>query len=65
MGELVFVPFTCLLVIFFIFLFIYLPETKGKTFEEIATLFAGQKTTKLSLSNHSGHYNLGNDITEF
>merc|ERR1719419_615937 len=40
LKELVFVPFTCLTAIFFIFLIIFLPETKGKTFEEISALFS-------------------------
>ncbi|ELU18919.1 hypothetical protein CAPTEDRAFT_161693 [Capitella teleta] len=38
-GELVFVPFTCFLFVFFVFLWCFLPETKGKTFEEISALF--------------------------
>lgn len=35
LGNYTFLPFTGLLLVFFIVIFIYLPETKGRTFEEI------------------------------
>uniref|UniRef100_A0A3B5MPG6 Solute carrier family 2 member 3a n=1 Tax=Xiphophorus couchianus TaxID=32473 RepID=A0A3B5MPG6_9TELE len=40
-GPWVFLIFTAFLIIFFIFTFIKVPETKGKTFDEIAREFGG------------------------
>ena len=40
LGELVFLPYTAFLAFFFVFLYKTLPETKGKTFEEITALFS-------------------------
>ncbi|XP_049458821.1 solute carrier family 2, facilitated glucose transporter member 1-like isoform X2 [Epinephelus fuscoguttatus] len=40
-GPWVFLIFTAFLIIFFIFTFIKVPETKGKTFDEIARSFGG------------------------
>lgn len=40
-GPWVFLIFTAFLVIFFIFTFLKVPETKGKTFDEIARSFGG------------------------
>lgn len=40
-GPWVFLIFTAFLIIFFIFTFLKVPETKGKTFEEIARSFGG------------------------
>ncbi|XP_076438874.1 solute carrier family 2, facilitated glucose transporter member 1-like isoform X2 [Babylonia areolata] len=37
LGNFTFLPFTGLLLLFLILLFLYLPETKGRTIEEIAT----------------------------
>ena len=41
LKNLVFIPFTCLILFFFIFLFKFLPETKNKTIEEITAMFTG------------------------
>ncbi|ESO81904.1 hypothetical protein LOTGIDRAFT_198401 [Lottia gigantea] len=43
LGTFSFIPFTVLLLLFFIFLYIYLPETKNRTFEEITSLIRGEK----------------------
>lgn len=40
-GPWVFLIFTAFLIIFFIFTFLKVPETKGKTFDEIARSFGG------------------------
>lgn len=40
-GPWVFIIFTAFLILFFIFTFLKVPETKGKTFEEIARSFGG------------------------
>ncbi|XP_049871014.1 glucose transporter type 1-like [Pectinophora gossypiella] len=39
LGDYVFIPFTILLVLFFIFTYFKLPETKNKTIEEVTALF--------------------------
>ena len=39
LEELVFLPYTVLLAIFIVYLYKFLPETKGKTFEEISASF--------------------------
>ena len=39
LGKLSFVPFVCLLFIFWVFTYIKVPETKGRTIEEIRHLF--------------------------
>ena len=38
LGDYIFLPFAILLAIFFVFLFFYLPETKGKTVGETTYL---------------------------
>ena len=43
LGELVFLPYTAFLAFFFVFLYKTLPETKGKTFEEISAIFSKDK----------------------
>ena len=43
LETLVFLPYTCLLAFFIVFLYYTLPETKGKTFEEISALFGANK----------------------
>ena len=45
LGELVFLPYTAFLAFFFLFLYKTLPETKGKTFEEISAIFSKDKNT--------------------
>lgn len=40
-GPWVFLIFTTFLIIFFIFTFLKVPETKGKTFDEISRSFGG------------------------
>lgn len=40
MGPYVFIIFMVLLIFFFIFTFLKVPETKGRTFEDIAQGFA-------------------------
>ncbi|MEQ2216132.1 hypothetical protein XENOCAPTIV_011209, partial [Xenoophorus captivus] len=47
-GAWVFLIFTAFLVIFFIFTFIKVPETKGKTFDEIARGFGAAQTPATS-----------------
>lgn len=42
MGAYVFIIFAAFLVFFLIFTFFKVPETKGRTFEEIARTFEGQ-----------------------
>lgn len=42
MGAYVFIIFAAFLVFFLIFTFFKVPETKGRTFEEIARVFEGQ-----------------------
>lgn len=49
-GPWVFLIFTAFLVIFFIFTFLKVPETKGKTFEEIARSFGGGGSPPVSVS---------------
>ncbi|XP_077364111.1 solute carrier family 2, facilitated glucose transporter member 3-like isoform X2 [Festucalex cinctus] len=44
-GPWVFLIFMAFLVLFFIFTFIKVPETKGKTFEEISRSFGGASTS--------------------
>lgn len=39
LGNYVFLPFTALLVLFFIFVYFKLPETKNRTIEEVTALF--------------------------
>ncbi|KAK3792235.1 hypothetical protein RRG08_035990 [Elysia crispata] len=43
--DYVFLPFTILLAMFVIFTFLKVPETKGKTYEEIATLWHSDKSS--------------------
>ncbi len=43
LKELVFLPFTALLLIFFLFLFFTLPETKGKSVDEITAILTKGK----------------------
>ncbi|KAM9324097.1 solute carrier family 2, facilitated glucose transporter member 3-like [Gastrophryne carolinensis] len=45
-GPYVFLIFTAFLIIFFIFTFFQVPETRGKTFEEIARHFQSKKGMK-------------------
>lgn len=40
-GPYVFIIFTVLLILFFIFTYFKVPETKGRTFDEIASGFRG------------------------
>lgn len=47
-GPWVFLIFTVFLILFFIFTFIKVPETKGKTFDEIARSFGGGPPTTSS-----------------
>lgn len=39
LGEYVFLPYTVLLILFFIYTYLKLPETKNKTIEEVTALF--------------------------
>ncbi|XP_050398115.1 glucose transporter type 1 isoform X1 [Patella vulgata] len=41
LGNFSFIPFTGFLLVFFIFIYLYLPETKNKTFEEISSTLRG------------------------
>ena len=56
--EFVFLIFMCLIAIFFVFLFFYLPETKNRSPDDIATELAGSgivKVAALRLSHASRH----------
>ncbi|XP_036411236.1 solute carrier family 2, facilitated glucose transporter member 3-like [Megalops cyprinoides] len=44
-GPYVFIIFTIFLILFFIFTFFRVPETKGRTFDDIARGFSGQAST--------------------
>ncbi|KAJ8334367.1 hypothetical protein SKAU_G00400060 [Synaphobranchus kaupii] len=44
-GPYVFIIFMIFLIIFFVFTFFYVPETKGRTFDEIARGFSGTAST--------------------
>lgn len=39
LGNLVFLPFTILLILFYVFVYFKLPETKNKTIEEVTAIF--------------------------
>ncbi|KAK7096145.1 hypothetical protein V1264_005480 [Littorina saxatilis] len=39
LGNFTFLPFSAFILLFFIFCFVYLPETKGKTFEDITMVW--------------------------
>ena len=45
LGAYVFIVFTVFLVIFWVFTFFKVPETRGRTFEEITRAFEGQMQT--------------------
>ncbi|KAK6178858.1 hypothetical protein SNE40_011348 [Patella caerulea] len=45
--EYSFVPFICLIVLFLIYFYFKLPETKGRTIEEIADQFRSKKTKSM------------------
>ena len=58
LQELVFLPFTGFLLLFFILLCVYLPETKGKSFEEVAAIFAkrsGIEYTSSAVQDNGGY----------
>lgn len=44
-GPYVFIIFLVLLVLFFLFTYFWVPETKGRTFEDIASAFARKAAT--------------------
>ncbi|XP_059205594.1 solute carrier family 2, facilitated glucose transporter member 3a [Centropristis striata] len=50
-GPWVFLIFTTFLVLFFIFTFLTVPETRGKTFDEIARHFSGAPPTSTSVED--------------
>lgn len=55
MGPYVFIVFAVFLVIFLIFTFFKVPETKGRTFEDITRAFEGQaqagKTSAMEMNS--------------
>ncbi|KAK3776225.1 hypothetical protein RRG08_062408 [Elysia crispata] len=57
LKDFVFLPFTAALILFFIFVYFKLPETKGKSFREISSLM-GSRETLLSKSELIGQLNL-------
>jgi len=46
LKQYTFVVFVVFLLFFLLFLYFFVPETKNKTFEEIASQFASTKTSK-------------------
>ena len=51
MKQYTFIVFIVLLLFFLLFLFFFVPETKNKTFEEIASQFASSKPSKTDRTN--------------
>lgn len=51
LGDYSFLPFTGCIAVFGIFLFIYLPETKNRTFEDITSAWRKRPDSELSLSS--------------
>ncbi|KAK7443983.1 hypothetical protein BaRGS_00040431, partial [Batillaria attramentaria] len=56
LGNYTFLPFTGFLVLFFIFTFIYVPETKGCTFEEISQVWRAKEDNSVSSSPKEESY---------
>jgi len=53
-----FVPFAILLALFWIFTYKKVPETKNRTFEEIATIFRNNDLYAAKSSEEVSHINL-------
>ncbi|MEE6485803.1 hypothetical protein FKM82_014415 [Ascaphus truei] len=53
LGPYVFIIFMVLLIVFFVFTFFMVPETKGRTFEEIARVFQGPQSSQPSSKRNS------------
>lgn len=51
LGDWVFLPFVILMSLFFVFLYKYMPETKGKTFEQISEFFSNDCKQRQSSSD--------------
>ena len=47
MKQYTFLVFVVLLVLFVLFIIFFVPETKSKTFEEVASTFTSAKTSKV------------------
>lgn len=54
LGAHVFIIFAVFLVLFFIFTFFKVPETRGRTFEDITQAFEGQAVETNKLGKSSG-----------
>jgi len=51
LQEWTFVVFTVLLVLFLFFVIFFVPETRNKTFEEVASAFASAKPSKVDFTS--------------
>ena len=48
-----FIVFVVLLILFLLFIVFFVPETKGKTFEDVASTFTSAKTSKVEVATQS------------
>jgi len=51
LKQYTFIVFIVFLLVFLLFLYFFVPETKNKTFEQIASQFASAKRSKVDSSN--------------
>lgn len=54
LGDYTFVPFSVLLLLFVLFTFFFVPETKNKTFEEVSGMWKKDKRSPEELSLKTG-----------
>ena len=50
LDQYTFIVFIVLLFLFLLFIILFVPETKNKTFEDIASTFTSAKTSKVDIS---------------
>uniref|UniRef100_A0A8C7ZXC8 Solute carrier family 2 member 3a n=1 Tax=Oryzias sinensis TaxID=183150 RepID=A0A8C7ZXC8_9TELE len=62
-GPWVFLIFTAFLILFFIFTYIKVPETKGRTFEEISRVFSGHMSDDLNNKYGGGQKRFHNSVS--